>query len=240
VTDCEVHVRQPVPGPPLTRDSLESAKWAVCRETSHGTRHPTIERETRGVVRICGVQIFLRDWLTRRYKSKSLPEQFPTSLYLCCWGAESLSTTHIHAHFRAQCLFITSYKSKKCHHQGLGRCSTHAVLQLGSQKISKVVNMLIFSFYLEVTFPQPTCLHRRTSISRYDGGWRKSSKIKSSRCFECNWIGEFWEVSSQDRNPKIWPKIGDTEIRQSEICYTIRVGSRLWDVQTKGPSVMYY
>jgi len=50
VTDCEVHVRQPVPGPPLTRDSLESAKWAVCRETSHGTRHPTIERRTRGVV----------------------------------------------------------------------------------------------------------------------------------------------------------------------------------------------
>jgi len=188
-------IRQPVPGRPATDPRLSGKRQvAVCRETSHGTRHPTIERRTRGVVpRICGVQIFLRDWLTRRYKSKSLPEQFPTSLYLCCWGAESLSTTHIHAHFRAQCLFITSYKSKKCHHQGLGRCSTHTVLQLGSQKISKVVNMLIFSFYLEVTFPQPTCLHRRTSISRYDGGWRKSSKIKSSRCFECNWIGANFE-----------------------------------------------
>lgn len=174
-------IRQPVPGRPATDPRLSGKRQvAVCRETSHGTRHPTIERRTRGVVpRICGVQIFLRDWLTRRYKSKSLPEQFPTSLYLCCWGAESLSTTHIHAHFRAQCLFITSYKSKKCHHQGLGRCSTHAVLQLGSQKISKVVNMLIFSFYLEVTFPQPTCLHRRTSISRYDGGWRKSSKFEN-------------------------------------------------------------
>jgi hypothetical protein len=195
VTDCEVHVHSPTGARPATDPRLSGKRQvgSMSRDLSRDeTSYDRAQNARRGP-RICGVQIFLRDWLTRRYKSKSLPEQFPTSLYLCCWGAESLSTTHIHAHFRAQCLFITSYKSKKCHHQGLGRCSTHAVLQLGSQKISKVVNMLIFSFYLEVTFPQPTCLHRRTSISRYDGGWRKSSKIKSSRCFECNWIGANFE-----------------------------------------------
>lgn len=142
-------------------ETLECAKWPATSMSRHLSRDTeTSCRDERAGARCAAwsryaasVQIFLRDWLTRRYKSKSLPEQFPTSLYLCCWGAESLSTTHIHAHFRAQCLFITSYKSKKCHHHGLGRCyhPRSSQLEAKNQQSSKYAHFLLLRSNLSAT-----------------------------------------------------------------------------------------